>query len=262
MIPLQATPAGNAPEISVPSVDWLAISPLIALMAGALLIILLRSVVRRSPHVYFASVVLAKLALVAAAVLLVIQWHVVSDDGPSSTARRHVPPRPVRRVPERRDRDRRAPRAARLVQLPAAGEARGAGVLRPDPAVGDGHGRDDERERPHRRVPRARDPLDPALRARRLRPPPARVAGGRHQVLRARRILLGRVPLRHRDGLRRHRHDVDHRHRATSSPRTRCSSRVRSSWASRCCSWASASRSRRSRSTCGRPTCTRVRPRR
>ena len=42
MIPLQATPAGNAPEIAVPSVDWLAISPLIALMAGALLIILLR----------------------------------------------------------------------------------------------------------------------------------------------------------------------------------------------------------------------------
>jgi NADH-quinone oxidoreductase subunit N len=85
VIPLQATPAGTTPDISVPSVDWLAISPLIALMAGALLIILLRSVVRRGPHVYFASVVIAKLALVAAAVLLVIQWNVVSDDGPSST---------------------------------------------------------------------------------------------------------------------------------------------------------------------------------
>ena len=37
-------------------------------------------------------------------------------------------------------------------------------------------------------------------------PPPGRVAGGGPQVLRARRLLLGLPPLRHRPGLRRHRH--------------------------------------------------------
>ena len=44
--------------------------------------------------------------------------------------------------------------------------------------------------------------------------------------------------------------------------RTRCSSRARCSSASACSSSAWASRSRRCRSTCGRPTCTRARPRR
>ena len=79
------------------------------------------------------------------------------------------------------------------------------------------HAHDDDRQRPHRRVPRARDPLDPALRARRVRPPPAQLAGSRHQVLRARRVLLGDLPLRHRARLRRHRHHLAHRHRRRSS---------------------------------------------
>ena len=88
------------------------------------------------------------------------------------------------------------------------------------------------------------------------------LARGRHEVLRARRVLLGDAsstasrsstarPARRRSPAS-----------PTSSPRTRCSSRARSSWASCCCSSGSASRSPRSRSTCGRPTSTRARPRR
>ena len=41
------------------------------------------------------------------------------------------------------------------------------------------------------------------------------LAGGGHQVLRARRVLVGRLPLRRRARLRRHRHHVAHRDRAT-----------------------------------------------
>ena len=128
--------------------------------------------------------------------------------------------------------------------------------------LGARHGGDDHRQQPHRRVPRARDPVDPALRARRLRPSPAQLAGSRHQVLRARRVLVGDLPVRHRARVRRHRHHVAHRHRHVPARTTRCSSRARCSPGSCCCSSASASRWRRCRSTRGRPTCTRARPRR
>ena len=88
---------------------------------------------------------------------------------------------------------------------------------------------------------------------------PAPVARGRHQVLRARRVLLGDLPLRRRARLRRHRDDLARRAsrrswRPTCSPtRGRCSP----GWS--CCSSGSASRSPRCRSTCGRRTSTRAR---
>ena len=57
----------------------------------------------------------------------------------------------------------------------------------------------------------------------RLPPAPAELAGSRHQVLRARRVLVGDLPVRHRARLRRHRHHVAHRHRRRSSAPTPCS---------------------------------------
>ena len=76
------------------------------------------------------------------------------------------------------------------------------------------------------------------------------LAGVGHEVLRARGLLVGLLPLRHRPHLRRHRH-------APTSPgsssylRRRCCSRTRAccwpAWPS--CSWASGSRSPRCRST-------------
>ena len=89
-----------------------------------------------------------------------------------------------------------------------------------------------------------------------------RQPGDRHQVLRARRLLVGVLPVRHRPDLRRHRHHepqqiVTFLDQHVLLDRTACSSP-----ASPCCSSASASRSRPCRSTSGRPTCTRARPRR
>jgi NADH-quinone oxidoreductase subunit N len=73
------------PEIATPSVDWLAVSPLIAMVGGAIAIILVRSIARRSRHAYPASIGIALVAMAATAVLLVIQWHDVTDEGPTST---------------------------------------------------------------------------------------------------------------------------------------------------------------------------------
>jgi NADH-quinone oxidoreductase subunit N len=76
---------GQVPEIATPSVDWLAVAPLIALVGGAVAIVLLRSLVRRGRHVYTAALGLAVASVLAAAIVLVVQWHVVADDGPRST---------------------------------------------------------------------------------------------------------------------------------------------------------------------------------
>ena len=94
------------------------------------------------------------------------------------------------------------------------------------------------------------------------RPAPEGVAGGVDQVLRARRH--SRRPSSSTASPSSTARPV----RRTSSPSpssspTTCCSRTGCCWpGSRCCSSASASRSRRCRSTPGRPTCTRARPRR
>ena len=87
--------------------------------------------------------------------------------------------------------------------------ARGGGVARRVlPAAPVRHGRHDAdrgRRRPDRGVPGARDPVAVALRADRVLG--AGAARGRDEVLPARRVLVGVLPLRRRDGLRRDRHD-------------------------------------------------------
>ena len=83
---------------------------------------------------------------------------------------------------------------------------------------------------------------------------------GGAQVLRARRVLLGRPPLRHLARLRRRRAARpagDREGSSRASPRTTCSSS-----GSCCSSRGCSSRSRRCRSTSGRPTSTRARRRR
>ena len=122
---------------------------------------------------------------------------------------------------------------------------------------------DDDRQRPHRRVPRARGAVDPALRARRVRPPPAR----------ARRKPASSTSCSARSP-RRSSSTASRSSTAPPAPRRSPGSRTflaaqhaaraghAARRASRCCSSASGSRSRRCRSTCGRPTSTRARPRR
>ena len=81
-----------------------------------------------------------------------------------------------------------------------------------------------------------------------------RVAGGGAQVLRARRLLVGVLPLRHRPRLRRHRLHQPRRRSSTFLERQRAARRTGCcSPAWRCCSSASASRWRPCRSTCWTP---------
>ncbi|MSO37150.1 MAG: NADH-quinone oxidoreductase subunit N [Acidimicrobiia bacterium] len=68
-----------------PSIDWLAIAPVIALVIAALVIILLRSIVRHARWVYGASIGIGFAGLVAAALFLTCQWSEVSDSGPFLT---------------------------------------------------------------------------------------------------------------------------------------------------------------------------------
>jgi len=72
-------------ELVTPTVDWLAIGPEIALAGAAIFIVLLRSIVRRGPWVYRASLFLAIGGVVAAGVLLGRQWNIVRDDGAIDT---------------------------------------------------------------------------------------------------------------------------------------------------------------------------------
>ena len=73
-------------------------------------------------------------------------------------------------------------------------------------------------QRPDRDVPRPRDPLDRGVRAGRHAPAEDHLAGSRREVLRARGLQLGLLPLRHRPHLRRHRVHQPRRHRRASSP--------------------------------------------
>jgi NADH-quinone oxidoreductase subunit N len=79
------TQARDVPNIRTPSVDWLAVSPEIALAGAAVAIVLLRSLVRRGRWVYPASLVLAFSGVTAAAALLVRQWSEVQDHGAITT---------------------------------------------------------------------------------------------------------------------------------------------------------------------------------
>ena len=183
-----------------------------------------------------------------------------STTGPYRRAVAHDRGRRVLGVRRHRRARRDAAHAAALDRLPRAARHRvPARVRRAAALLRRRHAHDDDGERPHRRVRGARGALDPAVRARRVRPPPAPLARGRHQVLRARRVLLGDLPVRRRARLRRHRHHLARRASRRSSRTSRCSTRARCSPGSCSCSSGSASRSRRCRSTCGRPTSTRAR---
>ena len=77
--------AAGVPPIRTPSVDWLAVAPLIALTGAAIAIVLLRSVVRHRAWVYPVSLAIAFSGAAAAAALLVRQWREVQDHGAITT---------------------------------------------------------------------------------------------------------------------------------------------------------------------------------
>jgi NADH-quinone oxidoreductase subunit N len=75
----------SVPPIRTPTVDWLAVSPEIALTGAAIAIVLLRSLVRRAAWVYPASLAIAFSGAMAAGALLVRQWREVQDHGAITT---------------------------------------------------------------------------------------------------------------------------------------------------------------------------------
>jgi NADH-quinone oxidoreductase subunit N len=68
--------------LAVPPIDWVSIAPELCLFAAALAIVLLRSIVRKSPRVFEASVLIAVTGIAASGVCTAIVWHVVRDNGP------------------------------------------------------------------------------------------------------------------------------------------------------------------------------------
>ena len=117
-------------------------------------------------------------------------------------------------------------------------------------------------QRPADHVRRARGPVAAAVPPVRAGPPaPAALAGGRGQVLPARRVLLGVLPVRHRAAVRLRRLGAALRHRRgrgqQHGQRDRCCSPASRCWSSACCSRSAPCRSRR-----GRRTSTRARRRR
>src|SRR5215217_4769515 len=72
-------------SIGTPSVDWLAIAPEIALGGAALIIVMIRAVLRRRPGSTMAGFVVAAAGILAAAGTLAWQWVHVRDEGTITT---------------------------------------------------------------------------------------------------------------------------------------------------------------------------------
>jgi NADH-quinone oxidoreductase subunit N len=71
--------------IDTPHVDWLAIAPELALAGAAVLVVLLRAVIRRRPGATLSAFVVAAAGVLAAGGTLAWQWIHVRDDGPITT---------------------------------------------------------------------------------------------------------------------------------------------------------------------------------
>jgi NADH-quinone oxidoreductase subunit N len=68
--------------IKTPEIDWFSIAPEIALFSAAVLMVLVRSLARRSPKVFPAALVIAAVGVVTSGVFVGVQWHLVQRDGP------------------------------------------------------------------------------------------------------------------------------------------------------------------------------------
>ncbi len=74
-----------AAKLATPTVNWLAIAPELALAGAAVLIVLLRALVRRSRLVYPAALCIAFAGVLVAGGLLVPQWNKVQNHGAITT---------------------------------------------------------------------------------------------------------------------------------------------------------------------------------
>ncbi|HEX5585972.1 MAG TPA: hypothetical protein VFZ17_01570, partial [Acidimicrobiia bacterium] len=70
---------------ATPSVDWLAIAPELALGGAAVLVVLLRAVLRQHKAAMPAALVATALGILTAGAMLTWQWYDVRDHGPITT---------------------------------------------------------------------------------------------------------------------------------------------------------------------------------
>jgi NADH-quinone oxidoreductase subunit N len=70
------------PRIDVPNIDWFSIAPEVSLFGAALLIVLVRSLARRSRHVFDVSLLIAAAGVITSAVFTGVEWHFIDRDGP------------------------------------------------------------------------------------------------------------------------------------------------------------------------------------
>ena len=80
-------PLPPATPIAVPSIDWFAIAPDICLFGAALVIVLVRSLVRHHPKVHEISLITAITGVASSAVFVAVQWNFIQDDGPYEALR-------------------------------------------------------------------------------------------------------------------------------------------------------------------------------
>jgi NADH-quinone oxidoreductase subunit N len=74
-----------AQTITTPGIDWLAVAPVISLVAAALVIVMLKAVFRRDARIYDASIAVAVAGIAASAYFLWRLWHNIRDTGPYLT---------------------------------------------------------------------------------------------------------------------------------------------------------------------------------
>ncbi|MGH9025901.1 MAG: NADH-quinone oxidoreductase subunit N, partial [Acidimicrobiia bacterium] len=72
-------------DVQTPTVDWVAMAPLIAVAGAGVAIVLVRSWMRRSPFTTPVAVALALISVAVAFGFLARQWVLVRDDGAIST---------------------------------------------------------------------------------------------------------------------------------------------------------------------------------
>ncbi len=81
---LGSLPLGVAP-ITTPDVDWLGISPVIALAAAGILIVLSKALLRGHRAAMPVAMALASAGVIAAGVLEIVLWNDIRDNGPITT---------------------------------------------------------------------------------------------------------------------------------------------------------------------------------
>ena len=240
----------------LPKIAYYSILPEIVLLGGAVAMLAASSLLRR-PMDHATATTMTVMTALASLSLALVQWFQVQNNGPHTAIDGAV------------IQDGFSAFIAVLVscavlvaalvgrRVDARARSGRPRVPRPHAGLGVGGGDHGRGQRPHRDLPGPRDHVHRPVRAGGHERQAHRVGRGGAQVLHPRVVLLGRLPLRHRPRLRRHRARATSPRSPTTCRATSCCTTACCWRAWPCCWWDSCSRWRPCPSTCGRPTSTR-----